>query len=139
MPSDQSTPAQATGASLPRGAKRSTKVAGKLKVLPEQPEVPAIVSVEDISIHGPPRNEGLGVTGSDDSDMVDDVEEVDEPEDVEVSRETNASFAVTIGFCVKIYNQISLIPDGTAKRDALRLTRKKAKSLPRVTVYATAR
>lgn len=31
-----------------------------------------------------------------------------------------------------------MIPDGTAKRDALRLTKKKAKSLPRVTAYATA-
>jgi uncharacterized Rmd1/YagE family protein len=38
-----------------------------------------------------------------------------------------------------VYNQISLIPDGTAKRDALKLTKKKAKSLPRVTAYATAK
>jgi uncharacterized Rmd1/YagE family protein len=40
---------------------------------------------------------------------------------------------------IQIYNQISLIPDGTARRDALRLTKKKAKSLPRVTAYATAK
>ncbi|KAF8735629.1 hypothetical protein AX14_001751 [Amanita brunnescens Koide BX004] len=38
----------------------------------------------------------------------------------------------------QVYNQISLIPEGTARRDALRLTKKKAKSLPRVTAYATA-
>ena len=36
------------------------------------------------------------------------------------------------------YNQIDLIPAGTARRDALRLTKRKAKSLPRVTAYATA-
>lgn len=39
---------------------------------------------------------------------------------------------------MKVYNQIDLIPAGTARRDALRLTKKKAKSLPRVTAYATA-
>ncbi len=37
-----------------------------------------------------------------------------------------------------MYNQISLIPEGTARRDALRLTKRKAKSLSRVTAYATA-
>jgi hypothetical protein len=30
-----------------------------------------------------------------------------------------------------------MIPEGTARQDALRLTKKKAKSLPRVTAYAT--
>jgi uncharacterized Rmd1/YagE family protein len=44
-----------------------------------------------------------------------------------------------VDFDVQVYNQISLIPDGTARRDALKLTKKKAKSLPRVTAYATAR
>ncbi|TFY53461.1 hypothetical protein EVJ58_g9440 [Rhodofomes roseus] len=39
---------------------------------------------------------------------------------------------------VEVYNQIDLIPAGTARRDALRLTKRKAKSLPRVTAYATA-
>lgn len=39
---------------------------------------------------------------------------------------------------LQVYNQIDLIPAGTARRDALRLTKKKAKSLPRVTAYATA-
>lgn len=42
-------------------------------------------------------------------------------------------------FCSsKVYNQIAQIPEGTARRDAIRLTKKKAKSLPRVTAYATA-
>ena len=39
---------------------------------------------------------------------------------------------------LQVYNQIAQIPEGTARRDALRLTKKKAKSLPRVTAYATA-
>ena len=38
----------------------------------------------------------------------------------------------------EVYNQIAQIPEGTARRDAIRLTKKKAKSLPRVTAYATA-
>ncbi|TRM60403.1 hypothetical protein BD626DRAFT_559094 [Schizophyllum amplum] len=37
-----------------------------------------------------------------------------------------------------VYNQLALIPQGTARRDAQKLTKKKAKSLPRVTAYATA-
>ncbi|KIY64408.1 DUF155-domain-containing protein [Cylindrobasidium torrendii FP15055 ss-10] len=97
-----------------RGANRSTKVAGKLKVLPEQREPTS----------GPgPRSpthveESVGTTGdSDDGDIESDSSEPPE---------------------IEVYNQISLIPDGTARRDALRLTKKKAKSLPRVTAYATA-
>ncbi|KAL0958157.1 hypothetical protein HGRIS_000323 [Hohenbuehelia grisea] len=100
-----------------RGANRSTKVAGKLKVLPEQPEPPVVLGPQFVR----PREDtegSVGTTGdSDDADA--DTDEEDEPE-------------------VEVYNQISLIPDGTAKRDALRLTKKKAKSLPRVTAYATA-
>ncbi|KAJ7637150.1 hypothetical protein FB45DRAFT_908415 [Roridomyces roridus] len=100
-----------------RGANRSTKAAGKLKVLPEQPDV-----LPDRKppgwLQAPGRSndaeESVGTTGdSDDADIDDD----DEPE---------------------VYNQLALIPEGTAKRDALRLTKKKAKSLPRVTAYATA-
>ncbi|KAF5369459.1 hypothetical protein D9758_002806 [Tetrapyrgos nigripes] len=107
----------------PRGANRSTKVAGKLKVLPEQPDLP--VDVTPNSARGKQavlldlQDESTTVaTGESDDGDVD--EDSDEPEEVEV------------------YNQISLIPDGTARRDALRLTKKKAKSLPRVTAYATA-
>ncbi|KAG7446834.1 DUF155-domain-containing protein [Guyanagaster necrorhizus] len=96
-----------------RGANRSTKVAGKLKVLPEQPE--SIVVVGHVL---PKAEESVGTTG--DSDEGDIESDSSEPGEVEV------------------YNQISLIPAGTARRDAQRLTKKKAKSLPRVTAYATA-
>ncbi|KAG6861290.1 hypothetical protein C0995_001844 [Termitomyces sp. Mi166 len=90
-----------------RGANRSTKAAGKLKVLPEQPDLPSEFPKD--------REESGG--DSDDGDVE---ENSEEQEDIEV------------------YNQISLIPAGTARRDALKLTKKKAKSLPRVTAYATA-
>lgn len=64
----------------PRGANRSTKVAGKLKVLPEQPE--------DLPILGErkPRAEDIstGTTGDSDEGDVEENEESDEPE-VEVN------------------------------------------------------
>ncbi|KAG9218130.1 hypothetical protein CCMSSC00406_0008069 [Pleurotus cornucopiae] len=109
-----------------RGANRSTKVAGKLKVLPEQPEPEVLLPPTRLVV--PPKRrvveDATGATGDSedaDADEEDDEEELEEePEEIEV------------------YNQISLIPDGTAKRDALKLTKKKAKSLPRVTAYATA-
>ncbi|KAG5337477.1 hypothetical protein C0989_009573 [Termitomyces sp. Mn162] len=93
-----------------RGANRSTKAAGKLKVLPEQPDIPSLrgESLKD-------REESSSSTGGD-SDEGDVDENGEEQEDIE----------------------ISLIPAGTARRDALKLTKKKAKSLPRVTAYATA-
>ncbi|KAK0232377.1 hypothetical protein EDD85DRAFT_775059 [Armillaria nabsnona] len=105
--------AQALSEPKARGANRSTKVAGKLKVLPEQPE--PIVADGPVL---PKADESVGTTG--DSDEGDIESDSSEPGEVEV------------------YNQISLIPAGTARRDALRLTKKKAKSLPRVTAYATA-
>ncbi|KAI0264668.1 hypothetical protein BC834DRAFT_937418 [Gloeopeniophorella convolvens] len=95
-------------AAKPRGANRSTKVAGKLKVLPEQPE-PAPV---------PTKRALLAPATPGDSD------EDDEDEDTTDN--------------VEAYDQIARMPAGTARRDALRLTKKKAKSLPRVTAYATA-
>ncbi|EIW77231.1 DUF155-domain-containing protein [Coniophora puteana RWD-64-598 SS2] len=103
-----------------RGANRTTKVAGKLKVLPEQPE-PA--QAEERLLNVPPENEeSLGTTGdTDEGDDEDEDEEQEEAEDAEVR-----------------LRSLSLIPQGTARRDALKLTKKKAKSLPRVTTYATA-
>ncbi|KAG5654574.1 hypothetical protein H0H81_000099 [Sphagnurus paluster] len=98
-----------------RGANRSTKAAGKLKVLPEQPEFPTL---RGDSLRE--REESTGTAGDSDDGDVDENDDEEEQEDVEV------------------YNQISLIPAGTARRDALKLTKKKAKSLPRVTAYATA-
>ena len=47
-------------------------------------------------------------------------------------------FSLCSSLELQVYNQIAQIPEGTARRDALRLTKKKAKSLPRVTAYATA-
>ncbi|KAF7350431.1 DUF155 domain-containing protein [Mycena venus] len=99
-----------------RGANRSTKAAGKLKVLPEQPDLLEVNRKPEWSTPGPSNDteESVGTAGeSDEADVDDD----DEPE---------------------VYNQLALMPDGTAKRDALKLTKKKAKSLPRVTAYATA-
>ncbi|KAJ6631117.1 hypothetical protein B0H10DRAFT_1980912 [Mycena sp. CBHHK59/15] len=110
---------QPTSEAKPRGANRSTKAAGKFKVLPEQPDLPAPEANRKPrrDIPGPSNDldESVGTTGDsdgDDGDLEDDGPEV--------------------------YNQLSLIPDGTAKRDALKLTKKKAKSLSRVTAYATA-
>ncbi|KAG1819375.1 DUF155-domain-containing protein, partial [Suillus variegatus] len=102
-----------------RGANRSTKVAGKLKVLPDQPTS----STQSKILPRPDAEESLGTTGdTDDGDDEDEDESVeDEDEDVEIR-----------------LRQISQIPQGTARRDALKLTKKKAKSLPRVTAYATA-
>lgn len=105
-------------ADKPRGANRSTKVAGKLKVLPEQVE-PALQDKEAESTAPPKDKEDGGASTTPESDD-DEGDDEEEPEEVEV------------------YNQIDLIPAGTARRDALRLTKKKAKSLPRVTAYATA-
>ncbi|KAJ7151152.1 hypothetical protein C8R46DRAFT_1123424 [Mycena filopes] len=97
-------------------ANRSTKAAGKLKILPEQPDLPEVDQKPEWNTPGPSNDpdESVGTTGDSDDADIDD----DEPE---------------------VYNQLSLIPDGTAKRDALKLTKKKAKSLPRVTAYATAK
>jgi hypothetical protein len=101
-----------------RGANRSTKVAGKLKVLPDQPTS----STQGKLLPHPDAEESLGTTGDTDDGDDEDESDEDEDEDVEVR-----------------LRQISQIPQGTARRDALRLTKKKAKSLPRVTAYATAR
>jgi len=101
-----------------RGANRSTKTAGKLKVLPDQPTIPGPATRP-----GPELDESPNVTG--DTDEGDDEEEEDADEDDDEGAEGRL-------------RQISRIPQGTARRDALRLTKKKAKSLPRVTAYATA-
>lgn len=101
-----------------RGANRSTKTAGKLKVLPDQPTLPGPATRP-----APELEESPNATG--DTDEGDDEEEDEAEEDDEEGAEGRL-------------RQISRIPQGTARRDALRLTKKKAKSLPRVTAYATA-
>lgn len=67
-----------------RGANRSTKVAGKLKVLPDQPEPPTPTPDKPLEPPPPPKvqeGEGSGTAGDSEDDDAD-VEE--EPEDVEV-------------------------------------------------------
>ncbi|KZV84239.1 DUF155-domain-containing protein, partial [Exidia glandulosa HHB12029] len=127
----------------PRGANRSTKVAGKLKVLPEQPEpvsqsrvqqtpqllappTPSIDSLKD-SLLSPaveqlPHQE-QAAHDADAEDEDEDDEDTSDEQDLED---------------VEVYNAIAQIPEGTARKDALRLTKRKAKSLPRVTAYCTA-
>jgi hypothetical protein len=62
----------------PRGANRSTKVAGKLKVLPEQPEPPGLHRESSKE-----REESVGTVGDSDDGDVDEAED-EEQEDVEV-------------------------------------------------------
>lgn len=116
---------------------------GKLKVLPEQQETPVIdvksQKNKDLRFQQTPQNdEAAGTPGDSDEGDVDDSSD-SEHDDVEVNCVQVAELLSNFDLHWQIYNQISLIPDGTAKRDALRLTKKKAKSLPRVTAYATAR
>ncbi|KAH6900895.1 hypothetical protein BKA70DRAFT_1388749 [Coprinopsis sp. MPI-PUGE-AT-0042] len=102
----------------PGGANRSTKLGGKLKVLPEQPVLEDEPSNVQVAQKGYAESSGTNR----------DSDEGDGGESEEESQEDD----------VEVYNQIALIPAGTARRDALKLTKKKAKSLPRVTAYATA-
>ncbi|KZT10261.1 DUF155-domain-containing protein [Laetiporus sulphureus 93-53] len=99
-----------------RGANRSTKAAGKLKVLPDQVE--PVLQNKAVELKRPPK--ARTEEEEEQESEEDEGDDEEEPEEAEV------------------YNQINLIPAGTARRDALRLTKKKAKSLPRVTAYATA-
>ncbi|KAJ3556187.1 hypothetical protein NM688_g2165 [Phlebia brevispora] len=123
-----------------RGANRSTKVAGKLKVLPDQPE--PVVPVDKVEPPPPPRRDELESSATAEESEEDEGEEAttEDTEDVEVNRACLLSaylLSESPSVC-QVYNQIDRIPAGTARRDALRLTKKKAKSLPRVTAYATA-
>ncbi|KAF9787856.1 DUF155-domain-containing protein [Thelephora terrestris] len=102
----------------PRGPHRTTKTAGKLKVLPEQPEPPTGSKSPRVA-----RDFTASQSRTESSESEEDGD--DEAEDeAEVDAE--------------VYNQLDLIPAGTARRDALRLTKKRIKQLPRVTAYATA-
>ncbi|KAG8889471.1 hypothetical protein FRB98_004156 [Tulasnella sp. 332] len=115
MASKPMLPTQTSNTSIPqdakaRGAYRTTKGAHKLKVLPEQPEEP---DLEPGTAPEDERGEGSG-SGNDELEL--DEDEEDAP----------------------VYKQISHIPAGTARRDALRLTKKQKAKLPRVTAYCTA-
>ncbi|KIK24383.1 hypothetical protein PISMIDRAFT_678253 [Pisolithus microcarpus 441] len=112
-----------------RGANRSTKVAGKLKVLPDQPTTPTPTPTPKqakAEIVAPKVEEGPSIAGDTDEGN----EEEEEEEEIDEEGEDE--------YTEVRLRQISQIPQGTARRDALRLTKKKAKSLPRVTAYATA-
>ncbi|KAF8308201.1 DUF155-domain-containing protein [Clavulina sp. PMI_390] len=118
LPTSQTNPA---GRSSPdqksRGAvRRTTKAAHKLKVLPEQPEPPTQSKI---------------VAGEEDGDGDD---EDDEEEEVTASE----SDADDDEDDVELYKQIAHIPAGTARKDALRLTKKEKAKLPRATAYCTA-
>ena len=69
-----------------RGANRSTKVAGKLKVLPDQPE--PVVPIDKTEPPPPPRRsggEGSGTAEDSDEDEGDDEAEADDTEEIEAS------------------------------------------------------
>lgn len=108
-------------------------------MLPEQSDQPPLSGskqlIDDSDVletsEGPKRTE----TSEDEEE--DESEELQDQEDVEVRHTfaTPSHFPIIIK---QVYNQIAQIPAGTARKDALRLTKKKAKSLPRVTAYCTA-
>lgn len=70
--------------SKPRGANRSTKVAGKLKVLPEQPEHLILDAKTHITKLTKDYSESVGTTGDSEDGDVEESEE--SQEDVEVCR-----------------------------------------------------
>lgn len=89
MPTDQlPPPVGSSSETKPRGANRSTKVAGKLKVLPEQPD-PA---PRNLDLPGPPKSGDKGgnvsgggaTTGDSDEGDIDEDEEEEEGQDAEV-------------------------------------------------------
>ena len=69
--------------SKPRRANRSTKVSGKLKVLPEQPD-PGPVPTKRALLAPAQSSEGSGATGESDDDDGDGGPDEDETEDVDV-------------------------------------------------------
>lgn len=78
----QSAPSASTSEQKARGANRSTKVAGKLKVLPDQPE--PYVADKPVTLPPPPKvgesGEGSGATGDSEDDEADDEEDGDDTE-----------------------------------------------------------
>ncbi|KAG8775341.1 hypothetical protein FRC12_001546 [Ceratobasidium sp. 428] len=109
-------------AAKPRGANRrvelydnsSTKVAHKLKVLPEQPD--------------PATQSRIGSDAEDDDD---------DEEGPLVGKTSDGEFDGDEDEA-EVYKQIAQIPAGTARKDARRLTKKEKAKLPRVTAYCTA-
>ena len=84
MPLDLNSKPQANGPAAAseqkaRGALRSTKVAGKLKVLPEQPDSDLVTPGKILQV--PPKDHETGIGSTGDSDEGDDEEEDDEDAD----------------------------------------------------------
>lgn len=80
----QKNPSSASSEPKARGANRSTKVAGKLKVLPDQPEPAVPKDRLEPPPPAPPKPdeaEGSATAGDSDEDVADDEEDT---EDVEV-------------------------------------------------------
>ncbi|KAF8336575.1 DUF155-domain-containing protein [Cantharellus anzutake] len=113
LPTTQKSAVRVTPEASPkaRGPNRSTKAAHKLKVLPEQPEIRTQSQI--IAEDGDEEEDGTPGSPSDPHEEEDDEEA--EP-----------------------YKQIAQIPAGTARKDALRLTKREKARLPRVTAYCTA-
>ena len=93
-PKSPALPSTNAGESKARGANRSTKVAGKLKVLPEHAE-PVLQKDKPAQTPAPPRaveeaGEGSGTLADSEDEEVD---EDTEPEDVEVSGRSEAALA----------------------------------------------
>ena len=89
MPTDQPPPPTSSSAEpKARGANRSTKVAGKLKVLPEQPDP----TLRNLDLSGPPKggdkegnvSGGGGTTGDSDEGDIDEEGGEEEGQDAEV-------------------------------------------------------
>ncbi|CAG7847315.1 SubName: Full=Related to RMD1-Protein required for Meiotic Division {ECO:0000313/EMBL:CCA72041.1} [Serendipita indica DSM 11827] len=96
-----------------RAAKRTTKAAQKLQVLPDTPEPLTQSQLLDET-----RRQ-----------LVDEGLDVEQPQTSETSPAEDE---------LEVYQQIAQIPEGTARADALRLTKNAIKKLPRVTAYCTA-
>lgn len=95
-----------------RGAKRTTKAAQKLQVLPDTPEpVTQSQVLDDARLTLDTDEPGAELLPQESSPAEEDFE---------------------------VYQQIAQIPEGTARSDALKLTKKTIKLLPRVTAHCTA-
>ncbi|CED82936.1 Uncharacterized conserved protein [Phaffia rhodozyma] len=106
------------GAPQPRGPNRSTKASQKLKVLPDEPETLPPQPTKVFKAEKPPTGE----EGDDDDESESEDDDLDEDDDDGV----------------QVYKQLAQIPAGSARRDAMRLTRKEKARLPRVTAYCVA-
>ncbi|KAJ9105956.1 hypothetical protein QFC19_003291 [Naganishia cerealis] len=129
VPSSQSTGSAGTGtlplpfaqAAVPppkkesRGPQRTSKTANKLKVLPS-----TTTPAEPID-------------GEEDSDVDDDLAERAKPRAKPAKANGQAEPEG-----VEFYTALSQIPAGSARRDAMRLTKTEKSKLPRVTAYCTA-